>query len=162
VWRAPAPTTPGTLSPPAARRLLRTHTQPGDIVIDIDNDQDFAVAAAQTGRHHHALGREHPTAALGHATGYIDLILLHWPRPDAHPPTLLAACRELLRGAGVLVIVVALDPPRRSAHLSALTGAAHSAGLRDVRHVAILPAGEATPTPHTDLLIFLPGESHDD
>jgi hypothetical protein len=136
VWLAP-PTT-GVLSPQLARMLLDEHTRRGDIVVDVDDDIAMAAAAAEAGRRHHALGGGHRLAALGDAAGYVNLILLSWPRPQAaNPRWLLVACRTLLRhDNGVLVVTVRVPALQRLSHLSALTGAARAVGLRDVRHVA--------------------------
>ncbi len=136
VWLAP-PTT-GTLSPQLARLLLDEYTRRGDVVVDIDDDIAMAAATAETGRRHHALGGGHRVAGMGQAAGYVDLVLLSWPRPKAtNPRWLLVACRTLLRhNTGVLVIAVRVPAPQRLSHLSALTGAARTVGLRDVRHVA--------------------------
>ncbi len=135
VWLAP-PTT-GVLSPQLARMLLDEHTRRGDVVVDVDDDIALAAAAAETGRRHHTLGGGHRLAALGEAAGYVDLVLLSWPRPQAaNPRWLLVACRTLLRHDGVLAVAVRVPAPQRLSHLSALTGAARAVGLRDVRHVA--------------------------
>src|SRR5690348_2205520 len=77
VWRTPAGTQPGCLSPQTAQLLLDGYTQPGDIAIDVDDDIAFAAAAAATGRHHHALGGHIHLATLGIAAEYIDMILVH-------------------------------------------------------------------------------------
>ncbi len=178
LWRTPPAAQPGNLSADLSRLLLDGHTEVGDVVIDVDDDIAFAATAAATGRRHHALGGDRHLASLGHAAGYIDLILLHWPRPSVNPHWLLLACRSLLRTAGCVVIAVSVDAPQRVAHLSALGGAASTAGLRATGHVAVLaPADstanrrvgsvEATPAAdhagppaafdlHTDLLIFEP------
>src|SRR6266568_5235884 len=90
VWHA-APG-PEALSPQLARALLDEHTRRGDVVLDVDDDVAFAAAAAETARRHHALGGGHRLAALGDAAGYVDLVLLHWPRPQpANPRWLLVA-----------------------------------------------------------------------
>jgi hypothetical protein len=137
VWLADA-AVPDALSPQLARALLDEHTRHGDVVVDIDDDVAFAAAAAETGRRHHALGGGHRLAPLGDAAGYVDLVLLSWPRPHAaNPRWLLVACRTLLRhDTGVLVVAVRVPAPQRLSHLSALTGAARAVGLRGVRHVA--------------------------
>ncbi len=153
VWYVTGPEQPGTLSPRTARMLLNDHTRRGDIVIDVDDDVVFAAVAAETGRRHHALGGDRRLATLGYAAGSVDLVLVHWPRPQVEPRRLLIACTALLRGAGRLVIVAAVPARERTAHLSALTGAAHSAGLRHTRHAAVL-ATDSADQPHTDLLIF--------
>jgi diketogulonate reductase-like aldo/keto reductase len=117
---------------------------------------------------------------MGHAAGYIDLILLHWPRPAVNPRLLLIACRALLRNAGVLVIAASTEPEHRISHLSALGGAAATAGLHLIDHIAAIDPDTATPVavpqramdrphtpsdtacalrplaPHTDLLVFSP------
>src|SRR5689334_8001783 len=102
VWLTAPPKQPGRLSHEVARLLLDEHTQAGDIVVDVDDDAAFAATAAAIGRRHHALGGDTHMATLGHAAGYIDLILLHWPRPAINPHWLLRACRTLLCGAGSL------------------------------------------------------------
>lgn len=190
VWRTPPGEQPGCLSPQLARLLLDGYTQVGDVVIDIDDDIAFAATAAATGRRHHALGGHIHLASLGHAAGYIDLILLHWPRSVVNPHWLLLACRSLLGTAGRLAIAVRVDADQRVAHLSALGGTANTAGLHTIRHVTALastvapPAADAAgkhpghdanvptghrgdgppvaPRPHTDLLIFEPEAGHDD
>jgi hypothetical protein len=178
VWRTPAGAQPGRLSTQTARLLLDGYTQPGDIVIDVDDDNAFTAAAADTGRHHHTLGGHIHLATLGVSPGYIDLLLVHWPRPAVDPHWLLLTCRTVLGTAGRLVVVVRVDPTQRLAHLSALAGAAATAGLHIAGHVAVLPAGtnatghddtahdgygpdhgpslNAPVSPHTDLLIFEP------
>jgi hypothetical protein len=136
VWLAPPAT--GVLSSQLARMLLDEHTRRGDVVVDVDDDIAMAAAAAETGRRHHGLGGGHRLAALGDAAGYVNLVLLSWPRPQAaNPRWLLVACRTLLRhDSGVLVVAVRVPAPQRLSHLSALTGAARAVGLRDVGHVA--------------------------
>jgi hypothetical protein len=177
-----AATSDGNLSPQLARLVLDTHTSVGDVALDIDDDVAFAAAAAQAGRRHHALGGTQHLATMGHAAGYIDLILLHWPRPAANPRLLLIACRSLLRNAGVLVIAASTERLDRISHLSALSGAATTAQLHLIDHIAAVDTttdaatsvaargrarfrsgraadtGEAAkpPVPHTDLLIFSP------
>jgi hypothetical protein len=97
VW---APANPdGGLSPQLARFILDAYTATGDVVIDVDDDAAFAATAAQTGRRHHALGGTKHLATLGHAAGYIDLMLLRWPCDAAHPHWLFFACLALLRTA---------------------------------------------------------------
>lgn len=158
VWHLPSGVPPNCLSPQAAGLLLGTHSQPGDVVLDIDDDVAFAAAAAAAGRRHHALAGAQHLADIGRAGGYLDLILLHWPRPSINPRWLLEQCRSLLRPTGCLVIAAHLNPNQRAAHLSALDGAASTARLRRVRHVAVVALAAATPAatpdPHTDLLIF--------
>ena len=175
-----AATSDGNLSPQLARLILDTHTSVGDVALDIDDDVAFAAAAAQAGRRHHALGGTQHLATMGHAAGYIDMILLHWPRPAVNPRLLLIACRSLLRNAGVLVIAVRTEGEHRISHLSALSGAATTADLHLIDHIAALgpDADTATPVaaarhttprpgtainavemaqlPHTDLLVFSP------
>src|SRR6266545_781180 len=187
VWLADA-AAPDALSPQLARALLDEHTRRGDVVVDIDDDVAFAAAAAEAARRHHALGGGHRLAPLGDAAGYVDLVLLRWPRsPAANPRWLLVACRTLLRhGSGILAVAVSVPAAHRIAHLSALTGAAHAVGLRQVRHVAVLdpdatagserhpgsaatadmcghaPAPAGVAAPHTDLLIFAAEVGHHD
>jgi hypothetical protein len=179
VWRTPAGAQPGSLSQQAAQLLLDSYSQPGDIVVDVDDDIALAAAAATTGRHHHALGGHMHLATLGISAGYIDILLVHWPRPAVDPHWLLLACRTLLGSAGRLVVAVRVDPTQRMAHLNALAGASATAGLHIVRHVAVLPPGtlpaathedaahdgcapghgpnaDHQVNPHTDLLIFEP------
>src|SRR5690349_21268906 len=178
VWHAAPPPQPGCLSDQVAWHLLHEHAQAGDIVVDVDDDIAFAATAAATGRRHHALGGDIHLATLGHVAGYIDLILLHWPRPAVNTHWLLLACKSLLSATGHLVVAVCVDPVARVAHLSGLAGAAATAGLRPVRHVAVvapqgaaldirahgspatagesrIPGVEPPPvSPHTDLLIL--------
>src|SRR6266508_1429649 len=146
VWLADA-AAPDALSPQLARALLDEHTRRGDVVVDIDDDVAFAAAAAETGRRHHALGGGHRVAPLGEAAGYVDLVLLRWPQFRAtNPRWLLVACRTLLRhDSGLLAVAVSVPAAHRISHLSALTGAAHAVGLRQVRHVAVLPPGTTQP-----------------
>jgi hypothetical protein len=186
LWRTPPPQQPGCLSDEIARHLLDDHTRSGDIVVDVDDDTAFAATAAAIGRRHHALGGDNHLATLGHAAGYIDLILVHWPRPAVNPHWLLLACRALLSTGGHLVVAASVEPSHRVAQLSALGGAAGTAGLRAVRHVAAVAPQAATPdtptcagtdsatasparradpppvSPHMDLLIFELGEDRDD
>jgi hypothetical protein len=184
-WLVWAPVTPdGGLSPQLARILLDGYTATGDVVIDIGDDAEFAATAARTGRRHHALCGAKHLATLGHAAGYIDLLLLRWPCDAIHPHWLFFACRALLHNAGRLVVAVTGEPEHRIAHLSALSGAAGTAGLHIVDHIAVLapdndaatsPEGQprtsgrgqrrmqhaatdvaaaAPPTTHTDLLVL--------
>src|SRR5690349_11686935 len=80
VWRAERPQHPGCLSPQLSRSLLAEYTRVGEIVVDVDDDADFATTAGQMGRRHHALGGAQHLPSMRHAAGYLDLILLHWPR----------------------------------------------------------------------------------
>jgi len=172
----------GNLSPELAQLILDTHTSVGDVVLDIDDDVAFAAAAARAGRRHHALGGVAHLATIGHAAGYIDMILLHWPRPAVNPRWLFLSCRALLRSAGCLVVAVSVEPQHRVSHLRALSGAASTAGLHLVDHIAAVDpdADTATlvaapqhgnrrervedhralaaglPVPHTDLPVFRP------
>jgi hypothetical protein len=153
LWRTPPAQQPGCLSPQLARLLLDERTQVGDVVLDIDDDVAFAATAAATGRRHYALGGEHHLAAMNHTAGYLDLILLHWPRPAVNPHWLLRACRALLGIAGCVAVAVSADPDQRVAHLSALSGAAATAGLRTIGHVAVPTPGvpdAATPVAVTN------------
>jgi hypothetical protein len=144
VW---APANPdGGLSPQLARIILDAYTAPGDVVIDVGDDAALAATAAQTGRHHHALGGTRHLATLGHAAGYIDLMLLRWPCDAIHPHWLFFACRAVLRNAGRLVVAVTGERQHRIAHLSALSGAASTAGLHIVAHVAVLTPDEGAAT----------------
>jgi len=145
VWGPPTPD--GGLSPQIARIIIDGYTATGDVVIDVDDDAAFAATAARTGRSHHALGGAHHLATLGHAAGYIDLMLLRWPCDAIQPHWLFFACRVLLRNAGYLVVAVSGEPNRRIAHLSSLSGAASTAGLYIVDHVAVLPSDAPTATP---------------
>ncbi|GAA0925076.1 hypothetical protein [Virgisporangium aurantiacum] len=155
IWRAAPAQQPGCLSPRLAHLLLDDQTKVEDVVLDIDDDIAFAATAAATGRRHHALGGAHHLATMSHAAGYLDLILLHWPRPAVNPRWLLTACRSLLGVAGRLVIAVSVDNGQRMAHLTALGGAAATAGLNKIRHIAALDPDAATcEHPHADLLIF--------
>jgi len=146
VWLADA-AAPDALSPQLARALLDEHTRRGDVVVDIDDNVAFA-AAAEAARRHHALGGGNRLAPLGDASGYVDLVLLRWPRSQpANPRWLLVACRTRLRhGSGLLAVAVSVPAAHRISHLSALTGAAHAVGLRQVRHVAVL---HPDPTPRS-------------
>jgi hypothetical protein len=155
------------LSPQLAQLILDVHTAVGDVVVDIDDDSAFAAAAAETGRRHHALGGATGLNAFGHAAGYIDLLLMHWPQPNADPRWLLLTCRTLLRNEGCLVVAVKAVNQRRVAALSALTGAASTAGLNLVDHIAVIDlsadgfltqpgtAAERTPRVDADLLVFV-------
>jgi hypothetical protein len=177
-----AATGDGNLSLQLARLILDTHTGVGDVVLDIDDDVAFGAAAARAGRRHHALGGAQHLATMGHAAGYIDMVLLHWPRPAVNPRLLLIACRSLLRNAGVLVIAVSVELDHRVSHLSALGGAATTAELHLIDHIAAVDSDTAAatrvaaprravrgqgiaastaevprvPVPHTDLMIFSP------
>jgi hypothetical protein len=163
IWHTPPPDQPGCLPADLARHLLHDHTQTGHLVIDLDDDPTLPDVAAATGRGHHALtGHTHPGAIARH-TGHADLVLLHWPRPAANPRHLLQTAHALLKATGLLAIAVHVPAPKRTAHLIALTGAAHTAGFRPVRHIVAIaptddPPGSRTEGgivhPHTDLLIF--------
>jgi hypothetical protein len=145
-WLVWAPVHPGGgLSLELARIVLDAYTVTGDVVIDVDDDVSFAAVAARTGRRHHALAGASRIGALGHAAGYIDMILLRWPRPAAHPHWLLRACRALLHTSGHLVVAVTADPSQRIATLSAITGAARTAELATVDHIAVLTAEREAP-----------------
>ena len=91
--------------------------------------------------------------------------MLHWPRPETNPRHLLLAAHTLLKDTGLLAIVIHVPTPKRTAHLVALTGAAHTAGFHLLRHImAVAPADDApgqpargrAAHPHTDLLILQP------
>jgi hypothetical protein len=162
VWHTPPPDQPGALMVELARRLVNDHTQPGQVVIDLDDDPVLAGVAAATGRVHHKAPQ---SADISSTAGRADLVLVRWPRPAANPQHLLQTARDLLRASGYLAIAVQVPAQQRAAHLSALTGAARTAGFRPVRHiVAIAPTdetpGQPTPRgtthPHTDVLIFQP------
>jgi hypothetical protein len=140
IWHLAAPGRSGVLSAQLAHRLLDTHTTPGGVVIDVDDDTAFAAASIGTGRRHHALGGDTRLAALGHVAGQVHLVLLHWPRPQANPRWLLVACRALLHPDGRLVVAVAVPAAYRAPHLSALSGAARAAGLHQVEHIAVVDA----------------------
>ncbi len=149
VWTSPA--TGDALAPDLVRRLLIEYTRPNDIVVDIDDDPSLAVAAAETGRHHHAFGGTQRLVALGEAAGSVRMAVVRWPRPrPINPRWLLVACRVLLHPEdGVLVIVVRLPDTQRTAHLAALTGAADGVGLRYRRRIIVIEADDghvATPT----------------
>src|SRR6266511_3779672 len=164
VWRVDA-AAPHALSPQLARALLYEHTRRGDVVVDIDDDVAFAAAAAETARRHHALGGGHRLAPIGDAAGYVDLVLLRWPRTQAaNPRWLLVACRTLLRhGSGVLAVAISVPAVHRTSHLSALTGAAappRSGATADGCGHA--PAAASPVAPHTDLLIFATEAGHHD
>ncbi|MBN1171101.1 MAG: hypothetical protein JXA67_02910 [Micromonosporaceae bacterium] len=158
LWGIPPTEQPGCLPQPLARWLLEAYTQDGDVIVDIDDDMTCAGVAAAMGRRHHALGGEQHLAAMSHAAGGVDLVLLHWPRAAVNPNWLLRACRSLLGDGGRVVIAVMVDADARVAHLSALTGAASTAGLAPVRHVVVASQLAATPAAvmasHADLLVF--------
>ena len=85
-WRRPAtgcplnwPECSSTGTPAAATRS-----------VDIDDDVALSAVAAETGRRHHGVGGAHRLVALGDAAGYVDLVVLRWPRPQATEPTLAA------------------------------------------------------------------------
>jgi hypothetical protein len=144
-WLVWAPVHPaGGLSPELARIVLDAYTVTGDVVLDVDDDAAFAAVAARTGRRHHALAGANHLATLGHAAGYIDMILLRWPRLEAQPHWLLRACRALLHTSGHLIVAVATDPSQRVANLSAISGAASSAALHTIEHIVVL-----TPSPQS-------------
>jgi hypothetical protein len=141
VWSAPPAQQPGCFSHGVARRLLTELTQRGDVVLDIDDDIAFAATAATaaiTGRRSHALGGDEHLAAMGHAVDTVDLILIHWPRPAVDPSWLLTACWSLAGAAGWVVIAVDSSIEQRVEHLRALAGAAATARLRIVEHVAVI------------------------
>src|SRR5690242_16150668 len=147
VWRTPAGPQPWCISPQTAQMLLDGYTRPRDIVIDVDDDIAFAAAAAATARHHHALDGHIHLATLGIGAEYIDMILVHWPRQAINPHELLLACRAVLRTAGRLVVAVRVDAAHRLAHLTAMAGAADTAGLRLVVHVAATTPAFSPATP---------------
>jgi hypothetical protein len=165
-------TADGTLGPDLAQLVLQAYTVTGDVVLDLDDDRSFAAAANATGRRHHALGGARYLVSMAPAAGYVDLILLRWPRRVASPHLLLAACRCLLGSGGVLVVAASLEQDRRSGHLSALHGAATTAGLGPIDHIVAidprpLPGDgrgsaaaddrpRALPQPHSDVLLFSP------
>jgi hypothetical protein len=177
-------TSDGNLSAQLARMILDTHTSLGDVVLDIDNDSVFAAVAARSRRRHHALDGAQHMATMGHVAGYIDMILLHWPRSTINPRLLLIACRSLLATSGALVIVACAEPGARIRHLSALVGATATADLVLLEHVVAIDAAADTATrvaapgnvrrpqriwfdgsgtvqplvPHTDVLVFGRGE----
>ena len=165
-WLVYAPAVAGDdLSPQLAQLILDAYTTTSDVVIDVDDDKTFAAAATQTGRRHHALAGLTGLTTLDHAAGYIDLMLLHWPQPSVDLHDMFFTCRTLLRHAGRLVVAVNVDQQHRIANLSALSGAARTAGLDIVDHVVVLaPATEtsvgdasttaAPPSVHTDLLVL--------
>jgi hypothetical protein len=171
VWPIPSPDQAGSLTIEQARRLLDDHTQPGQIVIDLDHDPVLPDVAAATGRIHHALdGHTDPDVITRH-TAHADLFLLRWPRPPTNPQHLLQTARTLLKDTGLLAIVTHLPTSKRTAHLTALTGAAHNVGLRLQRHIAMIvptdehsgqPTPPGTPQPHTDVLIFQSQAVHHD
>ena len=136
-----------SLSPQLARLILDRRTTVGDVVIDVDDDIAFAAAAVRAGRRHHALGGAVHLAAMGHAAGYIDMILLRWPRPAVNAHWILIACQALLRHVGCLVVAVSVEREQRVAHLSSLSGAASTAGLRVVDHIAVFDPADETATP---------------
>jgi hypothetical protein len=150
VWHFAPAHQRGCLSPQLARQLLDECTQVGDVVLDVDDDVALAATAAATGRRHHALAGEHHLAAMGHAAGYIDLILLHWPRPAVNPRWLLRACRSLLGATGRVVVAVSADADHRVAHLIALGGAAAKVELYTIRHVAVFAPDTAMPVAATN------------
>ena len=176
IYRVPPAGQPGCLTPQLAQLLLDDHTEVGDVVLDIDDDIAFAATAAAASRRHHALGGAHHLAEMSHAAGYLDLILLRWPRPAVNPQWLLTACRSLLGAAGRLVIAISVDGDQRVAHLTALSGAATAAGLYTIRHIAAVAPGvtsssnadvavsgavpgrqrhrDAATHPHTELLVL--------
>jgi hypothetical protein len=162
IWHTPPPDQPGLLGADLVRRLLDNHTQPGQVVIDLDNDPTLVGVAAAIGRVHHMAPQP---ADISRQAGEADLVLVRWPRPAANPQHLLQTVRDLLGDAGYLVIAVQVQPRQRTAHLSALTGAARTAGFQPVRHIVAIaptddipdqPTPRGTAHPHTDLLIFQP------
>ena len=163
VWHSPPPDQPGCLTVELAQRLLDEHTQAGQVVIDLDDDPDLPGIAAATDRGHHALdGHTDPDVIARYAAG-ADLLLLHWPRPATNPRHLLQTAHTLLKDAGLLAIVVHVPAANRTAHLVALTGAAHNVGFHLLRHiVAVAPTDDLpgpptpgrSPYPHTELLVL--------
>jgi hypothetical protein len=162
VWHTAPPGQPGSLPADLVRRLLDDHTQPGQVVIDLDDDPTILGVAAAIGRVHHMAPQP---ADISRQAGEANLVLVRWPRPAINPQHLLQTARDLLRDGGHLAIAVQVQPRQRTAHLSALTGAARTAGFQPVRHiVAIAPTDEdcaqtetvkeSSPHPHTDLLVF--------
>jgi hypothetical protein len=89
-------------------------------------------------------------ATLGHAAGYIDLILLRWPSPPVQPRWLLRACRALLHTSGHLVVAVSADPSQRIATLSAISGVARTVDLQNIEHIAVLAPDPKNPPTRTE------------
>jgi hypothetical protein len=165
VWHTPPPDQPGSLTIELAQRLLDDHTQAGHVVIDLDDDPTLPGVAAATRRGLHVLTSHTDPRVIARRTARADLLLLRWPRPATNPRHLLQTARTLLKPTGLLAIVIHVPAPKRTAHLVALTGAAHNAGFHLLRHiVAIAPTDDTAdpPTPgraaypHTELLIFQP------
>jgi hypothetical protein len=161
VWHTAPRYESGSLTGDLVRRLLNDHTQPGHVVIDLDDDPTVPGVATATGRVHRMAPQP---ADVSRQAGEADLVLVRWPRPAANPQHLLQVARDLLRDAGYLAIAVQVLPWQRTAHLSALTGAARTAGFQPVRHIVAIAPTDETPsqpttrgtTPHTDVLIFQP------
>jgi hypothetical protein len=171
VWHSPPPDRPGCLTVELAQQLLNEHTQSGQVVIDLDNDPSLPRIAAATDRDHHALDGHTDPDAIARYTASADLLLLRWPRPATNPRQLLQTGHTLLKDTGLLAIVIHVPAANRTAHLVALTGAAHNVGFRLLRHiVALAPADDSlgtrtpgrAPYPHTELLILQRPQDKDD
>jgi hypothetical protein len=146
IWHvASPPAASGNLSPELASKLLETYTQPGDLAIDVDEDKAVAAAAAVTGRHYRSLRGDARLAGLSRQAGTADLVLMCWPRPPTNPRWLLVACRSLLRTDGRLAIAVTVAAHQRAPHITALIGAAHTAGMRHVAHIVVLTTAPGIP-----------------
>jgi hypothetical protein len=163
VWHSPPPDQPGRLTVELAQRMLDEHTQAGQVVIDLDDDPGLPGIAAATDRGHHALDGHTDPDVIARYTAGADLLLMRWPRPATNPRHLLQTAHILLKDAGLLAIVIHVPAANRTAHLVALTSAAHNVGFHLLRHiVAIAPTEDIpgrptrgqTPHPHTELLIL--------
>jgi hypothetical protein len=163
VWQTPAPDQPGCLTVELAQRLLDEHTQAGHVVIDLDDDHTLPGVAAAIGRGHHALAGHTDPGVIAAHVGRADLVLLRWPRPATNPRHLLQTAHTLLNASGLLAILVHVPAPKRTAHLVALTGAAHNTGFHPLRHIVAIAVTDDPPEPltegsrvhpHSDLLVF--------
>jgi hypothetical protein len=146
IWRLPPSPLAGALTPQLARRVLDTYTAPQDVVIDVDDHSAVATAVTGAGRRHVALRGTLRLATEAGLTGTAGLVVLTWPRPDTNPRWLLTTCRTLLAPSGRLVIAVSVSARQRVPQLSALTGAARTAGLVHISHVVAIidaPTGAA-------------------
>ena len=148
IWHvASSPAAHGDLSPEIASKLLDAYSEPGDLAVDVDEHAAFAAAATVAGRHYDSLAGDTRLAALSQRAGTADLVMMRWPRLHTNPRWLLVACRSLLRTDGRMAIAVTVPIHQRTPHISALIGAAHTAGMEHVAHVVILASTPEVPAP---------------
>jgi hypothetical protein len=116
--------------------ILASYTDPGDTVLDLDDDPGLQITATTMRRTHFVP----PAGGLGRSRERIshpDLVIGSWPRPTPSDPALpsdhetLADLAGTLAPAGRLVLVVFVPTPTGPVvlHPRSLLAAAHDAGL---------------------------------